>query len=90
MFKKTFVVPAAIFTISAFAAVLPSGSGIWQGQTITSDTNKYRLVMQGDGNFVHYRNSDNAIRFATMAFGYYAVMQTDGNLVEYGLSGAAI
>lgn len=46
--------------------------------------------MQGDGNLVFYRNSDNAVRFATMAFGYYAAMQTDGNFVEYGTTGAAV
>lgn len=91
MILKVFVVIVASFSsLTAFGAGLFSGQSIFQGQAIFSDANKYKLIMQTDGNLVFYRNSDNAVRFATMAFGNYTAMQGDGNLVEYGLSGGAI
>lgn len=88
--KFAAVIAAGFFSLTAFAAGLFAGQGLFQGQAIVSDANNYKLVMQTDGNLVFYRNSDNAVRFATMAFGNYTVMQNDGNLVEYGYSGGAI
>ncbi|MCQ4082298.1 N-acetylmuramoyl-L-alanine amidase [Streptomyces sp. RB6PN25] len=45
-----------------------------------------RLVMQLDGNFVMYRNSDGKPIWSSSTYGHggaYAYMQTDGNLVVY-------
>jgi hypothetical protein len=75
---------------SPSATVLGSGGVLYMGQTIMSDTSKYRLVQQGDGNLVFYRNSDNAVRFATFRAGTHTAMQTDGNLVQYAGSGSPL
>lgn len=90
MLKRMIAALAAAFALTTFAAILPSGGILNQGQTISSDLNKYRLVMQGDGNLVYYRNSDNAVRFATMKSGYFTAMQGDGNLVEYGFGSVPV
>ncbi|OFA06927.1 hypothetical protein [Duganella sp. HH101] len=51
------------------------------------DNNLAYLVMQGDGNLVLYRTSDNAPLWHTSSWGHpgaVTVMQGDGNLVVYG------
>ena len=62
------------------------------GDSITSANGQYRLVMQGDGNFVLYRTSDGRALWAanTMGSGKFAIMQSDGNLVVYNLANQAL
>jgi len=77
---------AFFFASQSFAGVLPAGTLLMPNQSVYSANGKYRVVMQGDGNFVMYR-SDGVVRFASNKAGTYVAMQTDGNLVEY-LNGA--
>jgi hypothetical protein len=68
---------------------------LWAGQRLLSGRCKssaslpasigYRLCMQGDGNLVFYRRSDNRPMWNTHTFvpGSALVMQGDGNLVIY-------
>ncbi|WP_143684458.1 hypothetical protein [Variovorax sp. KK3] len=68
------------------AANLPSGQGLAPGQGIYSDNGQYLLVMQGDGNLVHYRVSDGAVRWHSNTAGSpgsILAMQGDGNAVTY-------
>jgi len=56
-------------------------------EELTSFNNKYRLIMQTDGNLVLYEN--NTLVWKTDTYGtdtapYKLVMQGDGNLVIYG------
>lgn len=61
-------------------------------KTLFSENGAYKLVMQGDGNLVLYRVSDNVPTWATNTHGNpgtRAVMQGHGNLVLYGTDGHA-
>jgi arylamine N-acetyltransferase len=61
------------------------------GQSITSNSGKYRLILQNDGNLVYYRNTDGSVRWNTGTnSGTSAPMQTDGNFVLYNQGGAPI
>jgi hypothetical protein len=86
------------------SVVSPSGAPLWAGpgelvpsasltagQSLSSPSGSYHLVMQGDGNFVEYNSSGTPVwAAATNPNGSVAVMQGDGNLVVYGASGNAL
>lgn len=70
-----------------------NGGRLYPGQRLVSPNGSYRLVLQTDGNLVLYRNSDNAVRWASNTVGRsprYLTLQTDGNLVLYPTSGSAL
>jgi hypothetical protein len=72
------------FDTSGSASQLSVNSALNSGQTLTSSDGRYRLAMQGDGNFVLY--SINRALWASSTNGKpisKAVMQGDGNLVLY-------
>jgi hypothetical protein len=59
---------------------------------LTSSNQRVRLILQGDGNVVLYRNGDGKALWATNTDGKpvtRAVMQHDGNFVLYDASGKA-
>jgi len=83
IYRRLIVLFGSLIAAAAFASdVLPSGAILQQGQSVFSNSGKYRIIMQSDGNFVMYR-SDGVVRFASGRSGTYMAMQTDGNLVEY-------
>jgi len=71
---------------------LNSGDTLAVGGSITSQDGRFRLVLQGDGNFVLYW-SGGAARWATGTDGRAvsrAIMQADGNFVLYAPDGTAV
>ena len=68
---------------SARDSTLPAGQTLMPGERIESPNKRFRLVMQGDGNLVLYRDGRHAIWASDTsgAAGSRAVMQSDGNLV---------
>lgn len=73
-------------SMSASAEWLKAGQTLSAGQGLASHDGRYTAIMQGDGNFVVYRNSDMAAIWNTGTTGTGAnriVMQGDGNLVIY-------
>lgn len=68
------------------------GTPIWSSEfgEIHSPNQKYRAIMQGDGNFVIYTKHGKAVwSTGTDSSGANrAVIQSDGNFVLYGTSGA--
>lgn len=80
-------------SMSASAEWLKSGETLNAGQGLASHDGRYTAIMQGDGNFVVYRNSDMAVIWHTGTNGSGAnrvVMQGDGNLVLYTPDGRAV
>lgn len=66
------------------ASLMPAGTTLFAGQSITSADGRYRLVMQGDGNLVFYRLADMVPRWNSWtSTGVRADIQNDGNLVVY-------
>lgn len=69
-----------------------AGQTLLPGMTVTSADDRYRLVMQSDGNAVVYAPnrrpiwSSGTYRFSGSRF----VMQPDGNMVVYAPSGAVV
>ncbi|SDJ49937.1 D-mannose binding lectin [Frankineae bacterium MT45] len=64
--------------------VLSMGSTLVAGQSITSASGTYTLIMQGDGNFVQY--GPHGARWQSSTSGHPGarlVFQTDGNIVIY-------
>ncbi len=70
--------------------------GIYQSGTyLRSENDRYRLVMQGDGNLVMYDNSSNAAVWSSGTSGrgegpFRAVMQNDGNFAIYNSQNQSI
>jgi Dual-action HEIGH metallo-peptidase len=65
-----------------------AGQSLGIGQQLNSCDGRFRLVLQGDGNFVLYKNGVRAL-WSTGTYGqpaYYAPLQGDGNFVLYGTS----
>lgn len=65
------------------------------GDTFRSDSNQYRLTFQEDGNFVLYKNDNEAIWNSGTysdegAQGRTVIVQGDGNVVMYDGNGTAI
>lgn len=61
------------------------------GQYLRSDTGNHELVMQGDGNLVHYQRGRALWHSGTYNNpGAFAVMQGDGNFVIYTGSGSPL
>ncbi len=59
---------------------------IYKNGSIKSQNNQYRLTLQGDGNLVLYKVSNNRALWATNTVNSGAnklIMQSDGNLVLY-------
>ncbi|MEZ2419349.1 hypothetical protein [Luteibacter sp. RCC_6_2] len=80
-------------SMSASAEWLTAGQTLNADQSLTSHDGRYTAIMQGDGNFVVYRNSDGVAIWNTGTSGSGAnriVMQTDGNLVIYTPDGRAV
>ena len=79
-------------SVSAATNVLPAGGALEVGQSLTSTSGAYRLVLQGDGNLVLYDGSGrpiwssgtNGSSVQTLA------MQYDGNLVLYSTAGVPL
>jgi len=65
-------------------ATLTSGQGLDPGRGIVSPSQRYRLIMQGDGNLVIYEGSTARWNSQTAGrSGARLIMQGDGNLVIY-------
>lgn len=81
----TFAMLALINTASA-GDTLFKDQWLRVNQQLTSNNGDFKLIMQGDGNLVVYRNSDNKALWSSRTHnnpGAEAVMQGDGNLVVY-------
>lgn len=80
------VLAMTLFANTSNANTLYPGWGLQPGQGVTSQNGEYVLIMQGDGNLVYYRTSDNAVRWSSNTWGApnsFLTMQTDGNAVVY-------
>jgi len=67
--------------------VLVSGAQLLAGQSVSSPSGAYYLVMQGDGNLVEYNSSGTAVWSAgTYPNGSVAAMLANGNFVVYNSS----
>ncbi|MBL8919987.1 MAG: hypothetical protein JNJ54_14070 [Myxococcaceae bacterium] len=76
--------PTPAPTPSTDVTQVKGGTTLAANTTVSSKNGRHRLVMQGDGNLVLYR--DGAAAWATGTngrAGVKAVMQTDGNFVAY-------
>jgi hypothetical protein len=65
---------------------LYAGAQLMPGQSIASPSNRYRLLMQADGNLVLYDDVERSAPWSTKTPGTAAghvIMQSDGNLVLY-------
>jgi glucose/arabinose dehydrogenase len=73
------------------AASAPVPQTLRSGQSVASDSGRFLLVMQGDGNLVVYDRGVGPI-WATYSRtpGSYLAVQSDGNVVVYDLSGRAV
>ncbi|MDT8716167.1 C40 family peptidase [Clostridium sp. 19966] len=75
--------------IQSIGNSLKSGQTIWTTQYLMSENEKYRLIIQDDGNLVIYDNNNKPI-WAAYSFGSSDFtdnrlsLQSDGNLVVYG------
>jgi hypothetical protein len=79
--------------MSASAEFLRSGQSLSVGQHLESHDGRYVAIMQGDGNFVVYRNADGVAIWNSGTGGTgatFAVMQGDGNFVIYTADGRAV
>ncbi|TQV88742.1 hypothetical protein [Aliikangiella coralliicola] len=76
-----------LFVPHAFAGdTLSSGQWLRVNQKLDSNNGDFKLIMQGDGNLVLYRNSDNKALWSSRTHGNpgaEAIMQGDGNFVVY-------
>jgi hypothetical protein len=86
---------AALVSLNASAASytrsISSPSGLYQGDTLISQSGEYRMLLQSDGNLVVSRISDNALVWANYAYGtVLVVVQPDGNFVAYDTNGTAV
>jgi surface antigen len=75
---------------ATLTAHLAPGQQLLQGESITSPSHAYALVMQGDGNLVLYGPGGAVWSSGTTTPGSYAVIQHDGNLVVYNPAHAAL
>lgn len=81
---------SAWFTVlNADPSTLPPVLAV--GESVSSPSGSFRLIMQGDGNLVVYNAAGRAI-WATMTFvpGSYLAAQRDGNLVLYDPYGSPV
>lgn len=70
---------------------LLGGQGLVAGEALASCDGRFKLVMQGDGNLVHYRGSQALWASNTNnTAGYSAIFQADGNLVVYSEQAKAL
>ncbi|QRN93218.1 hypothetical protein JRI60_28920 [Archangium violaceum] len=82
---------AALVSLNASAASytrsISSPNGLYQGDMLISQNGQYRMLLQGDGNLVVSRISDNSLVWANYAYGTTVVIvQPDGNFVAYNTS----
>lgn len=82
------VLPPAVSSAAASAAV---PQVLRAGGFVASDSGRFLLAMQGDGNVVVYDRSAGPV-WATYSNtpGSYLAVQSDGNVVVYDLSGRAV
>jgi hypothetical protein len=76
----------SIYGIPVARDRLYGGARLMPGQSITSTNNRYRLLMQADGNLVLYDAVERSAPWSTKTAGLAAghvIMQSDGNLVLY-------
>ena len=69
-----------------------AGQSLGVGNQLTSCDGRFRLVLQGDGNLVLYKNGTQAL-WHTSTFGnaaHFAWMQPDGNFVLYNTAMQAL
>jgi hypothetical protein len=71
----------------AASDIVPGGTTLTAGTTISSQNGAAVLQMQTDGNLVLYTAAGAVWASATQGAGNRAVMQTDGNLVVYNSNG---
>lgn len=79
------------YPFSATKDVLYEGEQLNVGESLVSSNGRYKLVLQGDGNFVIYNGSNNGV-WSAGTWGMNinrAVMQYDGNFVLYDNNGTA-
>lgn len=78
---------------SASADTLPSGASLAPNEHINSQSGRFQLILQDDGNLVLYDLPSGSALWASGTNGQSVatcIMQTDGNLVLYSPSGAAV
>jgi serralysin len=78
----------AVGVRAIYPAALVAGQALSVGQSLTSSDGRFTLVMQGDGNLVHYWNGQGPLWSTTTwnTNGLSAWMQEDGNFVLYSTS----
>ena len=76
----------------AGCGVIEPGSGLDVNATVTSCDGRFALVMQDDGNLVHYQVGGGALWSSGTSGhpGSVVYMQDDGNLVVYGADAQAL
>ena len=82
----------AVWATGTVNSVLQPGDELTAGQELYSNSEQFRLIMQGDGNLVLYDGAGRAL-WATATEGQggvRAVMQGDGNFVVYTAAGAPV
>lgn len=79
-------------TYRSTAYAITTFYGIPSGVSLLSAGGVFRMTMQGDGNLVVYRMSDNWVKWnsGTYSPGARLVLQSDGNMVIYNTGNAAI
>ncbi len=94
------VVTAAPAQAATYTGLLPAGSKLDPGDSLTSANGQYRLVMQGDGNLVEYgignvvlwasntANKPGAVAVARMD-GYLVLTMNGGIFAKWGPNGYA-
>ena len=85
MFRKVLILQFLIATICAKDSLGPNEC-LAVGDSLISSNGCFRLIMQGDGNLVIYRQSNNKATWSTKTSGTCtnrACMQGDGNFVTY-------
>lgn len=85
MFKQAFIL-AVLFTSILAIDLLRPNQCLYQGQSLVSENDCFRLIMQLDGNLVLYRQSDGIALWSSRtprSCTNRACMQSDGNFVTY-------
>lgn len=86
MFPKTFIILSIFIVFVSARDRLYANECLGQNGLLVSSNGCFRLVMQGDGNLVIYRNSNGAALWSSRtdrSCTNQACMQRDGNFVTY-------
>jgi hypothetical protein len=75
------------YTPSTVPSNSPDGGFIFPDSFQVTSNNQYVAIMQGDGNFVEYKNNVAIWQTGTSDPGAFLSVQTDGNMVVYAPDG---